>query len=61
MFLGYMIGVFFGGVLLDKFGCKFIVYWFIVLMNVFVLVVVFIKIYWFYVFCRVLIGIGVGK
>ena len=60
-FLGYLIGVLVGGVLSDKFGRKSIVYFSYALCNILALAASFVKVYWVYVFIRVLVGVCNGE
>ena len=61
VFAGYMVGVFFGGVLSDKFGRKPIVYFPSVLCNVLALIASFVNAFWIFTLLRGLIGVCIGK
>lgn len=61
MFLGYFIGVVFGGVLGDKFGRKPVIYFMFCLNNIAALAASFAQAYWVYVLFRVLVGFFIGE
>ena len=61
MFLGYFIGIVFGGVLGDKFGRKPVIYFMFCLNNIAALAASFAQAYWVYVLFRVLVGFFIGE